>query len=932
MTSKNPRTAHARLVITSVVAVGVIAALAGGQVPVSSAIPGSDSAPPPRTLIGGPVAPELARKLDALDCKLDQMFGDVIAPQLDLLRSRAVREAARNWPQTFPPTQWAPPVLPAWPGTGVATLGDIPGGEAAAAPMAACFSPIDPPSPERMLEISLAMQDQGLVPQYQLGTRWTGTVGAPIALSWSLIPDGTNIPGGGGVGEPAAPSTLFARMDTLFGAANRATWIAQFQASFDRWAALTGISYTRITFGGNAWDDGAAFPTSSGNASRGAIRIGMHPIDGANGILAYNQFPQNGDMVMDSSENWASGGTPYTFLRNTILHEHGHGLGLAHVCPINGTKLMEPLLNTGFSGPQQDDVRAAQAFYGDAYENNDTSATATVLAATTVGVSLRPGTVPLPSLSNVRITSIDNNGDLDWYRSSAATPLIITVSVQPIGTNYADYAQDAACNNAVVNENALTSADLSFAVYGADAVLPLATINAVAAGVTESRTGILVQDGNFFVRVRDENTPTTVQLYELTITGVSTPSLSATDAVFTDRVQITFTAVANATSYRLYRNTSPDRPSAIALADPPITAGSFVSFSDATALPGITYYYWAEANQGLAGLKPIAGPDAGSIFVVAPGNNNCAFATALAVGGTATGTTLGATTDGTASCGGAAGDVWYTYTADCTGTVTLALSGATFDSTLSVNSACPAAPGNEVACADTPGGGNESLAFSAVGGSSYLIRVGTAAGTGTFSLTAGKTPVANDDCAGAMLLAPGASTTNFDTCSATSSLPTESCGGMIGADIWFRYTAGTDGLHTLSTCGSTVDTILFVYSASAGCPAAGGTALNCSDTGSCGTAAELTFTATTGVEYLIRVGGSGSASGPGSLTVTPPTPPPTCPADFNADGELNPDDLADYIGAYFAVPPGSGADYNADGEVNPDDLADFIGAFFAGCG
>ena len=59
--------------------------------------------------------------------------------------------------------------------------------------------------------------------------------------------------------------------------------------------------------------------------------------------------------------------------------------------------------------------------------------------------------------------------------------------------------------------------------------------------------------------------------------------------------------------------------------------------------------------------------------------------------------------------------------------------------------------------------------------------------------------------------------------------------------------------------------------------------------------------------------------------------PPLCPADFNADGELNPDDLADYIGAFFAQPPGQGSDFNADAEVNPDDLADFIGAYFAGC-
>jgi len=56
-----------------------------------------------------------------------------------------------------------------------------------------------------------------------------------------------------------------------------------------------------------------------------------------------------------------------------------------------------------------------------------------------------------------------------------------------------------------------------------------------------------------------------------------------------------------------------------------------------------------------------------------------------------------------------------------------------------------------------------------------------------------------------------------------------------------------------------------------------------------------------------------------------------CPADFNHDGSLDPDDLADYIGAYFAQPPGTGSDFNGDGSVDPDDLADYIGAYFAGC-
>jgi len=57
-----------------------------------------------------------------------------------------------------------------------------------------------------------------------------------------------------------------------------------------------------------------------------------------------------------------------------------------------------------------------------------------------------------------------------------------------------------------------------------------------------------------------------------------------------------------------------------------------------------------------------------------------------------------------------------------------------------------------------------------------------------------------------------------------------------------------------------------------------------------------------------------------------------CTADFNQDCSVDPDDLADYIGCFFAQPPCDGADINNDDTVNPDDLADFIGVFFAGCG
>lgn len=58
---------------------------------------------------------------------------------------------------------------------------------------------------------------------------------------------------------------------------------------------------------------------------------------------------------------------------------------------------------------------------------------------------------------------------------------------------------------------------------------------------------------------------------------------------------------------------------------------------------------------------------------------------------------------------------------------------------------------------------------------------------------------------------------------------------------------------------------------------------------------------------------------------------PACAADFNGDGLVDPDDLADAIACYLSVSVCHEADANGDGQVDPDDLADLIAAYFLGC-
>jgi hypothetical protein len=221
--------------------------------------------------------------------------------------------------------------------------------------------------------------------------------------------------------------------------------------------------------------------------------------------------------------------TNYINFRNTLMHELGHSFGLEHVASTTSNLLMEPIIDTSFDGPQLDEVRGVQFYFGDVNEKsnnkqgNGTAALATSLGTIAGGSTKSIGTsanVPTQAISATAtdFVSISNASDTDYYSFTISQPSVLGSTLTPRGGVFTQ--GDADNNQTPTTFNANARNNLALTIFGTNGTSVLATADANPAGGIELIANLLLPAaGTYFERITgaDNN----VQLYELSLSPTS---------------------------------------------------------------------------------------------------------------------------------------------------------------------------------------------------------------------------------------------------------------------------------------------------------------------------------------------------------------------------------------------------------------------------
>lgn len=361
-----------------------------------------------------------------------------------------------------------------------------------------------------------------------LSDRWTRTAvdgfginaGDSITLTWGFVQDGTNVSFQG----TFEGSSLIASLDNNFSESNTSadltqrSWFQIFEGTFERYEAISGLNFVYEP------NDNGTTLNGGGRGIVGTvpdIRIGGRSIDGQTGsnTLAFNFFPNSGDMVIDTDNTnfFAANSTGF---RNVVAHEFGHGLGMPHVLSNSDRFLLEPFIAFSFDGPQHTDVLALHRGYGDHFENgvgNDTVANATPLGDLVdfAGIGM-DGSRQLVRMTDEDFVSIDGITDTDVFSFDVTQTGAFSITLTPMGYQY-DLAEQAPDGDAdestrvIVDSSELN--DLGFALLDQNGTSVLGVADDNGLGVADSLE-VSLTPGTYFIEVTGSVDRT--QLYSLT--------------------------------------------------------------------------------------------------------------------------------------------------------------------------------------------------------------------------------------------------------------------------------------------------------------------------------------------------------------------------------------------------------------------------------